>query len=99
MEGPAVSGNGDHVKLSVGRRLLVFGVLSVALVAAVGGFAASRIPRDNALARYSDSVRASAEADMQHDAIRADVFGGLLAVDDAGRQSAEADLADHSSIL
>jgi methyl-accepting chemotaxis protein len=85
--------------LSISRRLLVSGVLSTVLVAAMGLFASSRIHEANGLGRFTDSVRASVEADMMHDAIRSDVYVGLLAADQPGRDAAAADLAQHAANL
>jgi methyl-accepting chemotaxis protein len=85
--------------LSISRRLLISGVLSTVLVAAMGLFASGRIHEANGLGRFTDSVRASVEADMMHDAIRGDTYAGLLAADDAGRAAAAAELADHAASL
>jgi methyl-accepting chemotaxis protein len=85
--------------MSIARRLLCFGVISVALVALVGVFAASRVKPATALGRFTDAMRASVEADMMHDAIRSDVYAGLLASDAEGRAQARADVREHAEAL
>jgi hypothetical protein len=87
------------MNMTISRRLLCFGLVSVVLVGLVGVFASTRIKRATALARFSDAMRASVEADMMHDAIRSDVYAGLLAGDIAGRAQARADLGEHATEL
>jgi methyl-accepting chemotaxis protein len=87
------------MNMTISRRLLCFGLVSVVLVSLVGIFATTRIKRATALARFSDSMRASVEADMMHDAIRSDVYAGLLASDAGGRAQARADMVAHAAEL
>ncbi len=84
---------------SISQRLLLFGVVSVLCVANLGLLATTRIKEASALARFNDSIRASVEADMMHDAIRGDVYASLLATTDQDRATAADELAAHSQTL
>ncbi|MEZ5408572.1 MAG: methyl-accepting chemotaxis protein [Acidimicrobiales bacterium] len=84
---------------SISQRLLLFGVVSVLCVANLGILATTRIKEASALARFNDSIRASVEADMMHDAIRGDVYAALLAGNDQDRATAADELAAHSQTL
>src|SRR5512140_2305620 len=86
-------------EMSIARRLFLLGCLSVVLVGGIGGLATSMIKEANALARFTDSIRASVEADMLHDAIRGDVYSGLLASNQAERDKARDDLTGHAKEL
>jgi len=84
---------------SISQRLLLFGVVSVLCVANLGVLATTRIKEASALARFNDSIRASVEADMMHDAIRGDVYAALLATTEQDRAVAADELAAHSQTL
>ncbi len=84
---------------SISQRLFLFGVVSVLCVANLGIMATTRIKEASALARFNDSIRASVEADMMHDAIRGDVYAALLATTDQDRATAADELAAHSQTL
>ena len=86
--------------LTIGKRLLVLNALVVVLALATGAFSRSQIKDDGPLLkRVNETLHASLEADMMHDAIRADVFGARLAATPEDRESSLADLKDHSATM
>jgi methyl-accepting chemotaxis protein len=85
--------------ISISQRLFLFSAVSVLFVAGVGGLATSRIKEASALAAYNDAVRSAVEADMMHDAIRGDVYSGLLASGADERAAAASALAEHRQTL
>ncbi len=86
--------------LPISKRLLVLNGLVLLMTTAIGLFGRSEITNDADLVRQvNTSLRASVEADMMHDAIRADVYAARLATDAAGRQAALADLEEHAGTM
>ncbi len=90
-------------KITIGRRLLAQSLLGLAFVACVGltGFVASQRLADAAgnIRSASQALKEQMQADMAHDALRADVLAALLAglhksADE--EQAIRADLKEHA---
>lgn len=88
------------MRASLRTQLILLGSLSFAL-SGVMGYMTWRGVRDvsvsiDELAQRTSLVRASAEGDMMHDAIRGDVLTWLLASGDSAREQAASDLEGHA---
>ncbi|NTW41420.1 MAG: methyl-accepting chemotaxis protein [Cellulomonadaceae bacterium] len=87
--------------LGIGRKLaasVAAGVVALAALVSVGALALHDAGTDSArLLDTAAAVRLALEADMMHDAVRADVLQALY-LDDA-RTTAQSDLADHAAAL
>jgi methyl-accepting chemotaxis protein len=87
---------------TIGRKLFVlcgFGVLVAVLVGAMGMWGISRLQSETAhLVTTMSALRNHLEADMMHDALRADVLQALLAEDanEEERTKINGDLAEHA---
>jgi methyl-accepting chemotaxis protein len=86
--------------------LLGYGALSVGSLLILGGigyWAVNQLDNStNNLATSSKTLRASMQADMMHDALRADAFAVILAdetADSAGLKAAETDIQEHTRIF
>jgi hypothetical protein len=86
--------------------LLGYGAMSVGSLLILGGIGYWAVNQlDNSthdLATASKALRASMQADMMHDALRADAFAVVLAEDKsdiAGLKTAETDIQEHSKKL
>jgi methyl-accepting chemotaxis protein len=91
------------INFSLRRQLLGFslaGLVCVATVAGVGMATMRSLASDNGqLATSGSALRAQMEADMMHDALRADVLAALLSAATQAtdkQKSIEDDLADHA---
>ena len=91
-----------NLNMTINKKLTLIGLLSIALILAVGltGYVAiSKLTEANqASARYTDALRKQLESDMMHDALRADVLAALLAAakqDASARTQIQDDLARH----
>ena len=87
----------------VGRliAMVVAGLISVSLVAAFAVYSSSRLAASNHdIARISDGMSHQWNADMMHDALRADVMSALYAKNAADRQTYGVDeITGHASDL
>jgi methyl-accepting chemotaxis protein len=88
------------MKFTIRTKLMAVGVAALAIM---GGMTAmtwtdARIVGDKieAMKERTSLVRASAEGDMMHDALRGDVLSWLLAQDEAGRNQAVSDRVEHA---
>ncbi|WP_253261815.1 hypothetical protein [Ramlibacter montanisoli] len=72
------------IQWTIGRKLFGLSVVALAFLAIVGGTgwlaAASQLSTTSEhLLEAQEAIRLQMEADMAHDAVRADVYGALLA--------------------
>ncbi|WP_290428844.1 methyl-accepting chemotaxis protein [Roseateles amylovorans] len=88
--------------MTIRQRMLTLSLIGVFFMLLVGGIGYGAIARldaeGQALIRTGSALREQMEADMMHDALRADVYRALLAASQqrAGEQAAiKADTADH----
>ena len=94
-----------EVPVNVTFRQLMLGKTAVVVVAflALGAVGLAVVDRRNDagddIARYSEAARAQLEADMMHDALRADVLSSILARDAREFAEVETDLAAHAKTL
>ncbi|HWQ94592.1 MAG TPA: methyl-accepting chemotaxis protein, partial [Gammaproteobacteria bacterium] len=94
------------LSLSIKQRLLGFGLLSlifIGVVAAGGYWGAHRLASAMAdIVLTSSALRNEMQADMMHDALRADVLAALQAgasKDEGDKQAVVKDLEDHSAVF
>jgi methyl-accepting chemotaxis protein len=91
------------VNWTIRNRILVLSGIAVALVTLVGvtgGFATrSLLDANRRLATNTNLITNHLEADMMHDALRADVYAGLLATNASDRAEAKADFVQHADRL
>jgi methyl-accepting chemotaxis protein len=87
-------------------QLLGFGLVGALLASLVGGFGLAGSQRQSRALEdvlgAAEAVRKSMDADMMHDAVRADVLAALLGAnqgDKAGRDAAAKDLDEHAARL
>lgn len=89
------------MKLTLRFQLIALGAVNLAILgtmALVAWLGVRTVTHSiDSMQERTSLVRASAEGDMMHDAIRGDVLGWLLATDDAGRSQAAADLEEHAA--
>ncbi|RZL00019.1 MAG: HAMP domain-containing protein [Rubrivivax sp.] len=90
------------MKLTIQQKLLGFslaGLLLMLLIGITGYSAVYKLSSDNAkIATIGTALRAQMEADMMHDALRADVLSAMLASlqkDDAEEKNTKAALVEH----
>ncbi|MEO7996504.1 MAG: methyl-accepting chemotaxis protein, partial [Gemmatimonadaceae bacterium] len=87
------------MKWTIGRRLIAISALGMSTtcgIAIVSWTDLSRVSRANEQVSIVEGVlRTHLEADMMHDAIRADVLNALGATTPAESQEARTDLAEH----
>ncbi|CAH0351018.1 methyl-accepting chemotaxis protein [Aquabacterium sp. CECT 9606] len=90
------------MKLSIQQKLLGFsltGLILMVLIGITGYSAVYKLSSDNAkIATIGSALRAQMQADMMHDALRADVLSAMLASlnkDEAEEKNTKAALAEH----
>ncbi len=90
-------------KASIRTRLLAFGAITVTLTASLGLFSFMTMRGLNDAAKElvvsGHAMRNHMEADMMHDAVRADVLSVLAADSPAQRREVRADLQEHLRIF
>lgn len=88
---------------TIRNRILVLSGIAVGLVTLVGvtGWFASRslLEANRRLATNSNLITNHLEVDMMHDALRADVYAGMLATTAADRAEARTDFVEHAGRL
>lgn len=83
--------------LSVRTKLALLVGVSVVTTAVVAGVGrGALVDTSAALITSSQRIARHLDADMMHDALRADVMSAILASDDAARKQAQDDVAEHS---
>jgi methyl-accepting chemotaxis protein len=88
------------MKLTIRSRMLALGAMSVVLVCAVGatGWLTAHhvLESSRKISRTASAIRNHLEADMMHDALRADVLAALASTNAAERRQVQSDLKDHA---
>jgi methyl-accepting chemotaxis protein/methyl-accepting chemotaxis protein-1 (serine sensor receptor) len=91
------------MKFSVKQKLLLLsaaGMLPLILLSALLFWSLERAdPKKSVVAIAGVALRNQMAADMMHDALRADVFGALLATTPEARETVDKDLTEHTAIL
>ncbi len=89
--------------MTIRRKLTIITLVSLVstiIVWFVGAMGASALESSGkTLLLQQNVLRNHADADMMHDALRADVFASLLATTDEERKSVAGDVADHAKIF
>lgn len=88
------------MRLSVGKKLFALGSIGVTAALAIGAAGAWGVGRISSSLRgnltMATALRNHLEADMMHDALRADVLASLVAANAAEHKQTADDLAEHS---